>query len=84
MRTYLIVLLGFSLLLLPAMACTITLPAVKTETGELRQESVQVPLDDATAATVDITFGAGECGRNGPAWGQAGRQSTSHGGGPVD
>jgi hypothetical protein len=60
MRNYLIVLLGFSLLMLPAMACTITLPAVKTQTGELRQESVQVPLNDATAANVDITFGAGE------------------------
>jgi hypothetical protein len=60
MRNYLIALLGFSLLMLPAIACTITLPAVKTQVGELRQESVQVPLDDATAANVDITFGAGE------------------------
>jgi hypothetical protein len=48
------------LLMLPAIACTITLPAVKTQVGELRQESVEVPLDDATAANVDITFGAGE------------------------
>jgi hypothetical protein len=60
MRNYLIVLLGFSLLMLSAIACTITLPSVKTQAGELRQESVQVPLDDATAANVDITFGAGE------------------------
>jgi hypothetical protein len=60
MRNYLIALSGFSLLMLPAIACTITLPAVKTQVGELRQESVQVPLDDATAANVDITFGAGE------------------------
>jgi hypothetical protein len=60
MRNYVIVLLGFSLFILPAMACTITLPAVKTQVSELRQESVQVPLEDATTANVDITFGAGE------------------------
>lgn len=60
MRKSLIILLSLSLLILPAMACTITLPSVKTQIGELREESVQVPLNDASAAEVDITFGAGE------------------------
>lgn len=60
MRNGLIILLALSLLALPAMACTITLPSVKVEVGELREESVQVPLGDATAADVHITFGAGE------------------------
>lgn len=60
MRNYLIILLSFSILTLPAMACTITLPSVKTQVGELREDAVQVPLDDAAAANLDITFGAGE------------------------
>ncbi len=47
------------LLALPALACTITLPAVKTQVGELHSESVNVPLDDAKAADVKIVFGAG-------------------------
>jgi len=60
MRNSLIIVLSFSLLMLPAMACTITLPSVKVQAGELREESVQVPLNDAAAANVDINFGAGE------------------------
>jgi hypothetical protein len=60
MRNSLIIVLSFSLLMLPAMACTITLPSVKTGVGELREESVHVALDDAVAADVDIAFGAGE------------------------
>jgi hypothetical protein len=60
MKNGLIALLCFSLLALPAMACTITLPAVKTQVGELQKESVSVPLDGATAADVNVAFGAGE------------------------
>ncbi|UCC87372.1 MAG: hypothetical protein JSV81_21365 [Anaerolineales bacterium] len=60
MRNSLIILLSLSLLMLPAIACTITLPSVKTQVGKLREESVQVPLEDAADAEVDITFGAGE------------------------
>src|SRR5574342_1313049 len=60
MRNSPIILLGLSLLILSALACTITLPSVRTQVGELRQESVQVPLNDAAAADVEITFGAGE------------------------
>jgi hypothetical protein len=60
MRNGLIILLALSLLILPAMACTITLPSVKVQVGELREESAHVPLGDATAADVHITFGAGE------------------------
>jgi hypothetical protein len=60
MRNTLIFLLSLGLLLLPALACTITLPTVKTQVGELREETVQVPLEDVAAAELDITFGAGE------------------------
>jgi hypothetical protein len=60
MRNSVIVLLSISLLVLPALACTITLPSVKTQVGELRNESIQVALGDATTADVNIAFGAGE------------------------
>jgi len=60
MRNRLIVLSVFGSLLLSALACTITLPSVETQVGELREESVHVPLNDATAAEVDIVFGAGD------------------------
>jgi hypothetical protein len=60
MRNGLIILLCLGLLMLPALACTITLPSVQTQVSELREESVQVPLDGATSANVDIAFGAGE------------------------
>lgn len=62
MKSGLIILLGISLLILPAMACTITLPSVETQVDELREESVQVPLGDAASADVGVTFGAGELG----------------------
>jgi hypothetical protein len=60
MRSILIILLCLSLLILPALACTITFPTVKTQVGELREETVQVPLEDVAAAELNITFGAGE------------------------
>jgi hypothetical protein len=60
MRNTIIILSSITLLILPAMACTVTLPSVKTQVGELREETVQVFLNDATAADVDISFGAGE------------------------
>ena len=55
-----IIVLRLSLLALPALACTVTLPAIKTQVGELHRESLNVPLDDARAADVNIAFGAGE------------------------
>lgn len=60
MRNGLIIVSSLSLLMLPAIACTITLPSVQTQVGELHRESARVPLNNATAADVDITFGAGE------------------------
>lgn len=60
MRNSPIILLGLSLLMLSALACTITLPSVRTQVSELREEAVQVPLNDAATADVEITFGAGE------------------------
>ena len=60
MRNRLVVLSVFGSLVLSALACTITLPSVETQVGELREESVHVPLNDATAAEVDIAFGAGD------------------------
>ena len=60
MRNRLMILFCLSLLALPAMACTITLPAVQTQVGEIHKESVSVPLDGATAADVNVAFGAGE------------------------
>jgi hypothetical protein len=60
MRHTAIVLLVLGLLLLSTLACTITLPSVRTGVGELRQQSVQVPLGQASAAVLDIAFGAGE------------------------
>jgi hypothetical protein len=56
----LMIVLCLSLSALPAVACTITLPAVRTQVGELHRESLNVPLDDARAADVNIAFGAGE------------------------
>jgi hypothetical protein len=60
MRNSLIILASLSLLMLPAMACTITFPSVETQVGELREDEITIPLDDASAANVDIAFGAGE------------------------
>jgi N-terminal domain of toast_rack, DUF2154 len=60
MKRGLVTIACLSLLALPALACTITLPAVKTQVGELHRESVNVPLDDAKAADVKIVFGMGE------------------------
>jgi hypothetical protein len=60
MRNSLIILASLSLLMLPAMACTITFPSVETQVGELQEKEITIPLDDASAANVDIAFGAGE------------------------
>jgi hypothetical protein len=60
MKRGLMTLVCLGLLALPALACTITLPAVKTQVGELHRESANVPLDDAKAADVKIVFGVGE------------------------
>jgi hypothetical protein len=58
-RTLIILGLGLLALGVPALACSITLPEVRTQPGELRHESVQVSLGDAASADVNVTFGAG-------------------------
>ncbi len=60
MRNRVILVSSIMLLLLPALACTITLPSVSPSVGELREESIRVPLDGAARADIDISFGAGE------------------------
>lgn len=60
MKSKLIILLCLGLLMLPALACTITLPSVEVQPGETREESVEIPLNDAATADVNINFGAGE------------------------